>query len=52
MPRYIVTEVLKYEYDAENEEDAERLCKEDANRDEKCVGVADRYAELETEATW
>lgn len=45
MPKFIVTEVVKYEVEADDAAQAEQFIIDSENRDEFCVEVTDRYAE-------
>lgn len=45
MARFLVTEEVQYEYEADSQEHAIQLCTDDADRDEKCVAVTERWAE-------
>ncbi len=44
MSRYIVTEEVEYEVEAEDEDAAVELVIDAEDRDKWCVGVGDRYA--------
>lgn len=46
MATWTVTEVVTYEVEADSEEEACQLIIDDPKRDERCIGVEDRYATL------
>lgn len=45
MAKYIVTEIVKYEVEADDEAAACDIITDAEDRDAYCVSVADRYAE-------
>lgn len=50
MPKYIVTEVVDYEVEADSEEAAEEIITDAADRDKYVVAVRERDAELKDES--